>query len=425
MSAPPKINKGKSTTRLPMFNEKYYSWWKVRIEDFLTADDYELWTIVNQGPLILTKQNAQNEIVPKDPSKFVAADFRMMEKNAKAKKILICVLGPDEYNRIYVWSNTKHIWDALQTTHEGTNQVKRSGIELLLRNYEHFSMKGFEPIQNMMTRFAIITNELKSLGKVFTSEELVSKVLRILQASWESKVTTIKEAKEFDKISLDELVGNLKTYEMRKMELHKEEPKEDKALVLKASKDDESDYDDPDLPIFAKFKRFVKNSKSASKREASNKPKQIDKANYDGCYKCDKLDHMVKYFPMWEIERIKERAEKEKREKIRENGSNKGKILGKGFTEEMKQAFLAAYEDNGSNQEEEKEDEAISLYAVIDEQQAVKTEPPDTEFDPWVIFSHGPTLPTKLDSKGNRCNKREEEYDEEDHQLVQKNAKAK
>ncbi|XP_070049621.1 uncharacterized protein [Nicotiana tomentosiformis] len=107
MSAPPGINEGQSTTRTPLFNGKYYSWWKARMEDFLTAEDYELWTIVNQGPLIPTKQNAQNETVPKDPSEFVAADFRMMDKNAKAKKIVICGLGPDDYNRIFVCSNAK------------------------------------------------------------------------------------------------------------------------------------------------------------------------------------------------------------------------------------------------------------------------------------------------------------------------------
>ncbi|XP_070023057.1 uncharacterized protein [Nicotiana sylvestris] len=118
-------------------------------------------------------------------------------------------------------------------------------IELLMRNHEHFSMKESDPGQDIMTRFTIITNELKSLGKVLTSEELVSKVLRILPPSWKvtlkSKVTAIQEAKKLDKISLDELVGKLKTHEMIKIELRKEEPKKNKALVLKASKDDESD----------------------------------------------------------------------------------------------------------------------------------------------------------------------------------------
>ncbi|XP_070032919.1 uncharacterized protein [Nicotiana tomentosiformis] len=221
-----------------------------------------------------------------------------MEKNAKTKKIIICGLGSDEYNKISACSNAKQIWDVIQTSHEETNQVKRSRTELLVRNYELFSMKMSEPIQKMMTRFIIITNELKSLEKVFTSEELVSKVLRILPASWESKVTTIQEAKELDKISLDELVENLKTYEMRKIELSKEEPKRDTALVLKASEEDDSDNDDSELAMFAKFKRFMKSFKSASKRETNGKTKQTDKANYDGCYKCSNLDHMVKDCPM-------------------------------------------------------------------------------------------------------------------------------
>ncbi|XP_070039231.1 uncharacterized protein LOC142177091 [Nicotiana tabacum] len=158
MSVPPRINEGQSTIIPPLFNEKYYSWWKERMENFLMAEDYELWTIVKRGPLTPIKQNGQNKTVPKDSSEFVAEDFRMVEKNAKAKKILICGLGHDEYNCISASSNAKKIWNALQTSHEGTNQVKRSRIELIMWNYELFSVKEFELIQEMMTRFTIITN---------------------------------------------------------------------------------------------------------------------------------------------------------------------------------------------------------------------------------------------------------------------------
>ncbi|XP_070003530.1 uncharacterized protein [Nicotiana sylvestris] len=147
MSAPPGINEGHSTTRPPLFNENYYSWRKARMNDFLTTEDHERWTIVNQGPLIPIKQNIQSEIVPKDPSGFVAVDIRMMDKNANAKKILICGLGSDEYNKISMCSNAKQIWDALQIAQEGTNQVKRSRIELLMRNCKFFSMKESEPIR--------------------------------------------------------------------------------------------------------------------------------------------------------------------------------------------------------------------------------------------------------------------------------------
>jgi len=45
----------------------------------------------------------------------------MMEKNAKAKKLLYFDLGPDEYTRISECESTKDIWEALQVAHEGTN----------------------------------------------------------------------------------------------------------------------------------------------------------------------------------------------------------------------------------------------------------------------------------------------------------------
>lgn len=42
------------------------------------------------------------------------------------------------------------------------------------------------------------------------------------------------------------------------------------------------------------FKKFLKNSKVTGKKEASNKSKALDKTNFNGCYKCGKLDYIIK-----------------------------------------------------------------------------------------------------------------------------------
>ena len=57
----------------------------------------------------------------------------------KLKNYFTFGLGPDEYTRISECESTKEIWDALQIAHEGTNQVKQSRIELLMRKYEPVS----------------------------------------------------------------------------------------------------------------------------------------------------------------------------------------------------------------------------------------------------------------------------------------------
>ena len=100
-------------------------------------------------------------MVPKEPQEHSAEDLKMMEKNAKAKKLLYFDLGPDEYTRICECESTKEIWDALQVAHEGTNQVKQSRIELLMRKYELFEIGDKEIVMEMYTRFTHITNELK------------------------------------------------------------------------------------------------------------------------------------------------------------------------------------------------------------------------------------------------------------------------
>ena len=72
--------------------------------------------------------------------------------------------------------------------------------------YEAFKMKSGESLQDMFPRFTTVVNELISLGKVYTTEEQVDKVHKILPRSWEIKVTAIREAKDLTTMSLDELV---------------------------------------------------------------------------------------------------------------------------------------------------------------------------------------------------------------------------
>jgi len=68
-----------------------------------------------------------------------------------------------------------------------------------MRKFELFEMGDCETVMDMCTRFTHITNELKSLRKSFTTEELVKKILRFLPHSWEAKVTAIQEAKDMKK----------------------------------------------------------------------------------------------------------------------------------------------------------------------------------------------------------------------------------
>ncbi|XP_070050932.1 uncharacterized protein [Nicotiana tomentosiformis] len=130
------------------------------MRDHIIGEDYELLDIVTDGPLATMKINAKGEEVEKTRIDCTADDWRKREKNAKAKKWLVCGLGPDEYSRIQSCTTTKEIWHTLQVAHEGTPQVKRSRGTLLYSQYKNFTMKESETIQEMYTRFTTLINEL-------------------------------------------------------------------------------------------------------------------------------------------------------------------------------------------------------------------------------------------------------------------------
>ena len=89
-------------------------------------------------------------------------------------------MDKNEYNRICQCKSAKEIWRLLEITHEGTNQVKESKINLLVHNYEWLSMKESETIVEMITRFTNIVNGLEILGKTYKESEKVMKILRSL-----------------------------------------------------------------------------------------------------------------------------------------------------------------------------------------------------------------------------------------------------
>jgi len=161
--------------------------------------------------------------------------------------------------------------------HEGTNQVKQSRIELLMRKYELFEMGDHETIMEMYTRFTHITNELKSLGKTFTTEELVRKILRFLPRTWEAKVTAIQEAKDLKTLSLDELIGNLQTYELKRNLQQQEDTKKERGIALKVMEEDSSELDEEDMVMITrKFKKFFKKAKEGIRKKHPSRFKNTD-----------------------------------------------------------------------------------------------------------------------------------------------------
>ncbi|GJU57418.1 hypothetical protein Tco_1235184 [Tanacetum coccineum] len=96
----------------------------------------------------------------------------------------------------------------------GNSQVKDNKIDLLVQQYEQFIISKDESIDSAFARFNTIITSLKANDEGYSSKYYVRKFLRALHPKWSEKVTTIEESKDLTSLSLDELIGNLKVYEL-------------------------------------------------------------------------------------------------------------------------------------------------------------------------------------------------------------------
>ncbi|GJX12153.1 hypothetical protein Tco_0202012 [Tanacetum coccineum] len=133
-------------------------------------------------------------------------------QNNEAKMVLYNALPKKEYERIFMCDTAQNIWDSLITTHQGNKHVKDNKIDLFIQKYEEFTITDDETINCAFSRFNTIITSLKALDESFSSRNHVRKFLRALP--WRPKVTAIEESKHLSKLSLDELVGNIKVYEV-------------------------------------------------------------------------------------------------------------------------------------------------------------------------------------------------------------------
>ncbi|GJR65125.1 hypothetical protein Tco_0011190 [Tanacetum coccineum] len=134
----------------------------------------------------------------------------------------------------------KEIWDTLLITHQGNNQVKANKIDLLVQQYEQFTIPEEESIDNAFAKFNTIITSLKALDEGFFRKNCVRKFLRALHPKCRAKVTAIEESKNLTTLPLDELIGNLKVYEeiiKKDFETVKGKKEKSRSLALKVKKE--------------------------------------------------------------------------------------------------------------------------------------------------------------------------------------------
>ncbi|GJX79373.1 zf-CCHC domain-containing protein [Tanacetum coccineum] len=233
---------------------------------------------------------------------------KKLAKNNEAKMVLYNALPKKEYERIFMCKMAKDIWQSLLITHQGNSQVKDNKIDLLVQQYEQFTILEEESIDSGFARFNTIITSLKALDEGFSSKNYVRKFLRALHPKWRAKVTAIEESKDLSSLALDELIGNLKVHEVvmeKDSEIYKGKKERVKSIALKAKKESSDDKnltfgsDDEEYAMavrnFKKFFRrkgkFVRQPREEKKsfRQRDEKKGKSDRK----CFRCGDPNHLI------------------------------------------------------------------------------------------------------------------------------------
>ena len=198
------MDRGQSLLIPLLFDGTNYVYWKVHMKTFLLAFDEKVWLAVEVG-----WKKPSDSPASWDDGKIKAKNF-----NNRVLDALFSGVINEEFKKISFTEIVKEAWTILETTYEGTKAVKTVKLQRLTNSFEEIMIEEDETFDEFYAKLKYIVNFVFNLEKSIVEPKIVWKILRSLPKRFHVKITTIEKAKDIDKISLAELVGNLQTYEM-------------------------------------------------------------------------------------------------------------------------------------------------------------------------------------------------------------------
>nr|KJB72631.1 hypothetical protein B456_011G188300 [Gossypium raimondii] len=134
-----------------------------------------------------------------------------------------------EFERIAKCTIAKDAW--VETTHEGTSTVKQSKMQMLTSRFKSLWMQELETIGEYYAKLSDLSNQAFASGEEYSNAKIIRNVLRSFLERFSIKVTIIEEAKNLEKLAIDEFIGSLQTFEMNLNEAKCIMAKRDKSIV--------------------------------------------------------------------------------------------------------------------------------------------------------------------------------------------------
>jgi hypothetical protein len=159
-------------------------------------------------------------------------ELQRYENNYKALNLITTALGRKVYDRVSYLEMAHDVWLKLCNTYDGSSEIKSSRKDTNNRQYQTFSQKPGESIDDCFARFESIMSSLHSCGPLaYSNNERAKQLLYALDDSvWGMKITALEESADFTNLDIEKLFSKLKSHELYR----KCHPNHDASLTSKA-----------------------------------------------------------------------------------------------------------------------------------------------------------------------------------------------
>jgi hypothetical protein len=155
-------------------------------------------------------------VIPDTLDSVTQCELQRYENNYKALNLITTALGRNVYDRVAHLETAHDVLLKLCNSYEGSSEIKSSRRDTYNRQYQTFSQKPRESLDDCFARFESIISSLSSCGPLaYSDNEHAKQPLNALDDSiWGMKITTLEESADFATLDTEKLFSKLKSHEL-------------------------------------------------------------------------------------------------------------------------------------------------------------------------------------------------------------------
>ncbi|GJS06323.1 hypothetical protein Tco_0363119 [Tanacetum coccineum] len=192
-----------SNIKLPILKKEEYDIWAMEMEHYLEYIDNEVWKVIQNGNSKKRISTGKDGIV-RILSPVTAAEIQAVEKERKAKNILLMAIPKEHMRRFHGMDDAKEIWEAIRTRFGGNANSKKMQKAVFKQQFEAFKISSSKGLEKGYDRFQQLLSQLEAHGAEVSTEDANHKFLRSLPAAWSNLAMTMRTKPEVDTLSIDD-----------------------------------------------------------------------------------------------------------------------------------------------------------------------------------------------------------------------------